>query len=106
MIDQPTTQYASFKTDRDDAQLLRAIAKRAVTHATRMGIPYPLPTAEMDLTACHVNGCPLDLPRLMNAKDGDFGHDILGIRRHIDRITGRLNDNFQPRCAKQQEPSF
>ena len=103
MIDQPTTKYASFKTDRDDAQLLRAIAKRAVTHATRMGIPYPLPTAEMDLTACHVNGCPLDLPRLMNAKDGDFGHDIFGIRRHIDRITGRLGGEFQPRCVKRVE---
>lgn len=39
----------------------------------------------------------------MNANDSDFGHDIFGIRRHIDRITGRLGGEFQPRCVKRVE---
>ena len=53
----------------------------------------------MDLTACHLNGCPLDLPKLMNARDSDFGHDVLGIRRYINRTTGQLEEQFVLRCA-------
>lgn len=55
--------------------------------------------ADMDITACHLNGCPLDLGKLMNARDGDFGHDVFGIRRHINRTTGQLEEGFAPRCA-------
>lgn len=53
----------------------------------------------MDLTACHCNGCELDLDRLLLAPDPDFGHDVCGIRRHIDRRTGKLGGCFLPRCA-------
>ena len=53
----------------------------------------------MDLTACHANGCPLDLDGLLAATDGDFGHDVGGIAQHIDRETGKLQDCFSPRFA-------
>jgi len=53
----------------------------------------------MDLIACHANGTPLRLADLLNANEADFAHDIFGIRRHIDRETGRLNDCFRPRFS-------
>ena len=54
---------------------------------------------EMDITATHLNGCPLDLPKLLAAPDFDFVHDICGIAEHLDRHTGQLADCFLPRCA-------
>lgn len=53
----------------------------------------------MDLSATHASGCPLKLDELLNANDSDFGHDIHGIRRHINRETGRLEGCFLPRFA-------
>ena len=55
---------------------------------------------EMDLGACHMNGCPLDLHKLLHAEHGSFGHDVRGIVRFIDRTTGKLPEGkFLPRCA-------
>lgn len=54
----------------------------------------------MDLVACHMNGCPLNLEKLLAAKEGDFGHDVFGISRFINRKTGKLTQCFLPRCAK------
>ena len=53
----------------------------------------------MDLTACHANGCPLDLDALLQAERYDFVHDVAGIARHIDRTTGTLRNCFSPRYA-------
>lgn len=44
----------------------------------------------MDLTACHLNGNPLDLAGLAEADDFNLCHDVFGIVAHIDRDTGRL----------------
>lgn len=54
----------------------------------------------MDLSACHANGCPLDLEKLLAFDDFNFYHDIWGIRRHLNRTTGKLENCFLPRCAK------
>lgn len=51
----------------------------------------------MDIDACHSNGCPLQLQKLLEASRLDFIHDVLGIHRHIDRTTGKLQDCFLPR---------
>lgn len=59
-------------------------------------------TTEMDLSACHAQGCELDFERLLAAPAEDFEHDILGIRRHLNRETGYLEDFFVPRYAKAQ----
>lgn len=56
----------------------------------------------MDIEAVHCNGCPLHLDALLQARAGDFMHDVLGIVRHIDRRTGRLDGFFMPRCAVQE----
>lgn len=54
----------------------------------------------MDLSACHSNGCPMDFGRMLAADDFNFAHDLCGIHRHIDRVTGQLMDSFLPRFAR------
>lgn len=63
----------------------------------------PLPCRlemQMDIIACHANGCPLRLDDLLAADDFNLLHDVLGISRHIDRSTGRLTAIFRPRFAE------
>lgn len=43
---------------------------------------------------------PLDAAALLAADDENFAHDILGIRRHMNRRTGELEGCFVPRFAK------
>lgn len=88
-----------FTASKYETKPILAIAKRAVAKATEYGIDYDFQSAVMDLEACHCNGMPLDLQKLLDAPDGDFGHDVFGIRRFIDRETGKLTDCFVPRCA-------
>lgn len=54
---------------------------------------------EMDITAAHCNGCRLDLTKFLNFPASDFGHDLFGIGRYLDRDTGELLECFVPRCA-------
>jgi len=39
---------------------------------------------------------------LFNFTVGNFGHDVFGISRHLDRATGKL-ERFHPRCAKKEK---
>lgn len=61
---------------------------------------WDLVDIEMSLTACHLNGCPLDLDKLLLADNAVLAHDVAGICNKIDRETGRLIDFFLPRCAR------
>lgn len=54
---------------------------------------------EMDIVACHRNGCPLDLDGLLAADDFNLAHDVVGISNHINRETGKLERHFLPRYA-------
>lgn len=90
----------SFKTSKADHLLISAIADRAVRAATAAGFAYKKQDASMDVTACHCNGTPLDLAKLASFDDFNFNHDVFGIRRCIDRGTGKLTNFFVPRCAK------
>ena len=56
----------------------------------------------MDVTACHLNGTPLDLDGLLNAKDSDLTHDVMGIHFAMDRKTGQLQNCFAPRYSALQ----
>ena len=89
-----------FNTTKKDMRLITIIAQRAVARAGELGVDYNFKDADMDITACHCNGCPLDLEKLLSAGDADFGHDVFGIRRFIDRSTGKLSPVFDPRCSR------
>lgn len=90
----------NFHVTTDEFKTISKIADRASKPAVALGRSYPLMDVEMDVTATHANGCPLDLDRLLAFPDFDFAHDVFGIRRHIDRNTGKLGDCFVPRCAR------
>ncbi|MDA8121331.1 MAG: hypothetical protein M0Z38_02045 [Deltaproteobacteria bacterium] len=88
-----------FDVNREDALLIDKIVDRAVEAAQGAGWEYDALDARMDIAACHRNGTPLNLADLLAADDFNFSHDVFGIRRHIDRRTGKLLNHFWPRCA-------
>lgn len=93
----------SFRTSEEDFAKLNAIADRAVSLAATCGFQYDKSDALMDVTACHANGCRLDLDKLARADAFNFAHDVFGIRRHINRETGALENCFVPRCCARRE---
>ncbi len=92
-------KMVSFEISKADSELAMKAAMRAHKLAAANDIEYATMDAELDLEACHCNGTPLNFEKLLTFKDGDFGHDVFGIRRHIDRETGKLGDCFSPRCS-------
>lgn len=82
-----------------EESLIFQIADRAKPLYQEQGIEDTYQTIVMDLTACHANGTPLKLHQLLEADKGTFGHDVFGIRRYIDRETGKLTQCFLPRTA-------
>jgi len=56
-------------------------------------------SVEMDITACHLNGCKLRLLDLLKSDKFNFTHDVYGIAAHLDRKTGKLTGCFWPRYA-------
>jgi hypothetical protein len=89
-----------FTATRADFPIIAKIAGRAVAMAAEAGVAYKHQDAMMDVEACHSNGCPLKLAELLAADDGSFGHDVFGIRRFLDRDTGKLTECFLPRFAQ------
>ena len=86
-----------FKSSRFELTLISQIADRAIKEWKGHGLTKQ--NLCMDLDAVHSNGCQLDLVRMLNGNVLDFGHDIFGIRHHLDRETGKLGDHFVPRYA-------
>lgn len=94
-----TQHQISFKVSKYEAQIIVKIAQRTVRYAQLADVEYDLMEADMDITACHANGTPIKLDALLAADDFNFGHDVFGIRRHINRRTGQLENCFLPRFA-------
>jgi hypothetical protein len=99
-----------FVVPREDAKMIWDIAQRAVQAArkTLMATDGRVESEMlrvqdwvMDITAVAANGCPLRLRDLLRADDFNFTHDVFGIRRHLNRETGHLENHFVPRYAKQ-----
>jgi hypothetical protein len=82
----------------EEHDLLMQVVSRAIRELR--DYPDEPRTLIMDLNACHSNGCPLDFAGLLKATLYEFGHDIYGIRKAIDRRTGKLTEDvFMPRYA-------
>ena len=90
----------NWNTTKEDTEIIAKIAKRTNSMALKLGYTYDVLSGSMDITATHLNGCPLKLNALLEADDADFAHDTLGIRHHIDRETGQLQNCFDPRYAQ------
>jgi hypothetical protein len=90
----------NWKCPKGDDKKIEAIAKR-YERLRELGLDNSSwRNLLMDITACHCNGCPLDLDELLICRDSDLGHDIGGIQRYLNRETGKLENHFVPRCAK------
>jgi len=92
-------EHASIHWDINtaDFSLLVEVARRARHELT--DYPDDHHTLVMDLNACHSNGCLLDFRGLLTASPFELSHDIYGIREHINRRTGKLENCFVPRYA-------
>lgn len=88
----------NFRTTPDEFKLIGLVVVRAASFAHRYD--YLRRDLLMDLTACNANGMPLDFEKLLSFDDFSFTHDVLGIRRYINRDTGQLTGFFVPRCAR------
>lgn len=86
-----------WNTTRDEENTITAIMNRAV----KEGLIEKDEAANlrMDLAACHSMDIKLDFEKLLDFPRFDLAHDLGGIRRHIDRETGKLGGCFLPRCA-------
>lgn len=91
-----------FNSDPVDAALIKKIVSRAMHLAEDHGLKYSKMEWTMDITAAHLNGNRLDLDRLLAADDFNFMHDVFGIRRHLDRETGKLLNCFSPRFSARE----
>lgn len=79
----------------EEKKKIGKIAKRAVEFNPKLD---HLDTT-MDLTACHLNGTPLNLDRMLTSDEFNLMHDIMGINRHLDRGTGKITGGFLPRYS-------
>ena len=88
-----------FKVTEKERELINKIVARVIPMGVRAKVERHHADWFMDIAACHLNGTPLDLEKLLAADDANFAHDVFGIRHHIDRSTGRIMDFFLPRSA-------
>lgn len=91
--------HINFNASPEDAALIDKIVDRAEAIYTRQSAPFDRLSVSMDITATHLNGCPLQLQKFLDADDFNFAHDLVGIVNHMDRSTGQLIRCFLPRCA-------
>lgn len=92
--------FVSFKVTKPERVLIDAVVARALKE-TKIKDGLCL---SMDITACHANGTPLNLEKLLEADAFTFAHDIIGIHKNINRDTGKLGNHFEPRCARPESP--
>lgn len=90
-------KQVNFNTTENEDELIIEITKRV--HVLHPGVFCQL-NLQMDLTACHCNGNPIDFEKLLSFDDFNFNHDIFGITNCINRRTGKLENCFVPRCSK------
>jgi hypothetical protein len=93
----------NLKTTHEDGEKIFQIINNAKAAAIRHSIPIDRLQYSISLTACHLNGCPLDLDGLLNASEFNLLHDLLGIHKHINQEDGSLDGLFVPRYAAKQK---
>ncbi|MBR8344194.1 hypothetical protein [Burkholderia ambifaria] len=96
----------SFEVSREVSAAIDLVSARYRALLATKGLPaVDALGLDMDLTACHANGCPMDWARLNAADDFTLAHDVGGIQLHINRRTGKLENCFLPRCAVKKQNS-
>lgn len=86
----------NFDLNNTDREYARKIAVRAVEYLDVLSVMEII----MDLSVVHNHDCGLDLAQFSAADDFNLLHDVVGIHNHLNRKTGKLEDCFVPRFAK------
>lgn len=81
-----------------DYQTISKIANRMMSLPTSATFFRQKIDWEMDIEAAHQD-VGLKLSELLKADDGNFAHDLTGIRDNLNRDTGKLENCFLPRYA-------
>lgn len=82
----------------NDSNKIMRIAGRGNKIAKELGHSVPAIDLAISLSVCHSH-TPLNLDELETFDDGSFGHDVFGIHRYLNQLTGELQDCFVPRCG-------
>ncbi len=100
---EPAMKQPAFKATAADYEVLSKIFAIVDPFCQDNNIRYPKLEHDMDLLAAREDIPSLDLQRLLDSaatSKADFFHDVLGIRRFINRTTGKVEGAFMPRCAR------
>ncbi|MXW45225.1 MAG: hypothetical protein F4109_05600 [Gammaproteobacteria bacterium] len=81
------------KMKEEDVRVVQQIVQRA----QEMRPEVDATVLGMDLNAAQIT-TPMDLQALLEADDYQFAHDVFGVHRHINRLTGEV-EHFVPRFA-------
>lgn len=77
----------------DRSEEMGIVAPSADPRNRRMNLMMDIDNAHKDVG--------INLAGLLEADDLNFAHDVIGIQAHMNRNTGKLEDFFVPRYAKQ-----
>lgn len=90
-----------FTATSAEREIIERVAKRAIVLYRKHNPDTDIDELDiqMDLEACHCNGCPLRLADMVQADDFNLMHDISGINVHLNHDTGKLEGWFLPRFA-------
>lgn len=88
------------KLTKEEIAKIDKIADRAMADFKSLQVAdYPRVDLVMDLSAAHLD-IPMDLDKFLTFDDFNFRHDVSGIRHCINRISGKIDNCFVPRCAR------
>ena len=92
--------FRDIKTSREDLCTIAAIVARAAEINSKIDRL----TMMLDLQAWH-DIDPLNLDMLLAFPAEDFGHDLYGISKHLNRQTLEMDgEGFSPRCSVEWNP--
>jgi hypothetical protein len=93
----------NFETTKQETRLINQIVTRYFRGANERHLDFDRIAVTLDLKATNANGCPIDFKKLLESDDFTFFHDVYQIVRYLDRETGKLTNNFLPRCSKSKQ---
>ena len=101
-------QHVITTTSAEDMATIVQLTRRMTELATRYGLDMArdkglivASSMQLGLDVAMVHSrTPLALGQLLLTSDDDFTHDMSGIARNVDRLTGHLREGFTPRCLK------
>lgn len=96
----------NWDTSAEDDKKIALIIDKVMPTLNPTGSPvgHQRIDVQMSLSAAHLNGCPLDLDKLVEFPLADMIHDVSGIHNNISFVDGSLSRGFLPKCTlKNQE---